>query len=168
MKTYWLTIGAEQSDGQSISDRSNASSCPDENTSEEPELERGKMFSKSTPAADINSKTSRLINWNVEIMLRLLKHIVARRSKCPQTDKSGKPEWTSSCTISGFTVLEEVKEIITLPKFINAACDDGASVAIDKAVESQLRDYITAIARLYRNNPFHNFEHASHVTMVRP
>jgi hypothetical protein len=30
---------------------------------------------------------------------------------------------------------------------------------------SQLRRYVTKIASLYRDNPFHNFEHASHVTM---
>ena len=30
---------------------------------------------------------------------------------------------------------------------------------------AQLRDYVTAMAKTYRENPFHNFEHASHVTM---
>ena len=29
----------------------------------------------------------------------------------------------------------------------------------------QLRNYVTLIAKAYRDNPFHNFEHASHVTM---
>ena len=30
----------------------------------------------------------------------------------------------------------------------------------------QLKDYVSAIAATYReDNPFHNFEHASHVTM---
>jgi hypothetical protein len=32
-------------------------------------------------------------------------------------------------------------------------------------VEKQLRAYITTVASMYRNNPFHNFEHACHVTM---
>jgi hypothetical protein len=30
---------------------------------------------------------------------------------------------------------------------------------------SQLRHYVNTIASLYQDNPFHNFEHASHVTM---
>jgi hypothetical protein len=30
---------------------------------------------------------------------------------------------------------------------------------------SQLHNYVATIASLYRDNPFHNFEHASHVTM---
>jgi hypothetical protein len=33
-------------------------------------------------------------------------------------------------------------------------------------VKSQLHDFILAIARRYRHNPFHNFDHASHVTMA--
>jgi hypothetical protein len=29
----------------------------------------------------------------------------------------------------------------------------------------QLEDYVSAVASMYRDNPFHNFEHASHVVM---
>jgi len=39
-------------------------------------------------------------------------------------------------------------------------------VKLDPVVSSQLRDYITKIAHFYNcDNGFHNFEHASHVTM---
>jgi hypothetical protein len=31
-------------------------------------------------------------------------------------------------------------------------------------LEAQLRGYVSAIAAMYHDNPFHNFEHASHVT----
>jgi hypothetical protein len=33
------------------------------------------------------------------------------------------------------------------------------------AVVGQVREYVTLISGMYRNNAFHNFEHASHVTM---
>jgi hypothetical protein len=36
---------------------------------------------------------------------------------------------------------------------------------IDQKVEKQLRQNIAGIASMYRKNAFHNFEHASHVTM---
>jgi class 3 adenylate cyclase len=39
------------------------------------------------------------------------------------------------------------------------------SNTIDPEVASQLKSYVTGIATMYRDNPFHNFEHASHVTM---
>jgi hypothetical protein len=34
-----------------------------------------------------------------------------------------------------------------------------------ESVIDQVREYVTCIARMYRTNAFHNFEHASHVTM---
>jgi hypothetical protein len=61
-----------------------------------------------------------------------------------------------------------VKEIITLPNFDAALATeqiDPESIDLDDDVEEQLRAYITTIASMYRDNPFHNFEHACHVTM---
>lgn len=65
-------------------------------------------------------------------------------------------------------VVDEVAEIITLPKFTAKsikALDKANSVVLDEEVVSQMKDYINTIASMYRKNPFHNFEHASHVTM---
>jgi hypothetical protein len=36
---------------------------------------------------------------------------------------------------------------------------------LDPVVFRQLEDYITTISTIYHDNPFHNFEHASHVAM---
>jgi hypothetical protein len=41
---------------------------------------------------------------------------------------------------------------------------DPDSVLIPQQVVEQLRDLLSLIACIYRPNPFHNFEHASHVT----
>ena len=46
-----------------------------------------------------------------------------------------------------------------------SAVAEYSSVDIDKQVVKQLRDYVAIIADAYRNNPFHNFSHACHVTM---
>jgi len=44
--------------------------------------------------------------------------------------------------------------------------DDNDDVELDPKVMTELRDYITKIALFYNNdNGFHNFHHASHVTM---
>ena len=69
------------------------------------------------------------------------------------------------------TVMDEVKEIIQLPRFDNEVAKqkeklDLSAIKLDKAVTDQLRSYVTMLAGLYHENvPFHNFEHASHVTM---
>jgi class 3 adenylate cyclase len=41
----------------------------------------------------------------------------------------------------------------------------SSSDSIEPEVVSQLKSYVTGIATMYQVNPFHNFEHASHVTM---
>jgi hypothetical protein len=42
---------------------------------------------------------------------------------------------------------------------------DGEDATIDPKVSAQLKQYVTAIAGKYNRNAFHNFEHASHVTL---
>jgi len=39
------------------------------------------------------------------------------------------------------------------------------TVEISEAFTAELRHYVASVAYTYRNNPFHNFEHACHVTM---
>jgi class 3 adenylate cyclase len=42
---------------------------------------------------------------------------------------------------------------------------ESSSNDIEPEVVLQLKSYVTGIATMYRDNPFHSFEHASHVTM---
>jgi hypothetical protein len=65
----------------------------------------------------------------------------------------------------GTTILDEVKEIITLPSEPTKYKVDPFSIELSPEVTAQLTEYVTAIAQMYRDNPFHSFEHASHVTM---
>lgn len=41
----------------------------------------------------------------------------------------------------------------------------NANVKLSPAIRAQLHDYVSKIESLYRDIPFHNFEHASHVSM---
>jgi hypothetical protein len=43
----------------------------------------------------------------------------------------------------------------------------GIDPKVDEVVKMQLHQYITLIAESYRNNPFHNFEHACHVVLAK-
>ena len=71
--------------------------------------------------------------------------------------------------VTGEQVLDEVQEIITLPKFdpevakLQGPIED---IELPEIVVTQLRNLVEQLALLYHDdNPFHNFEHASHVTM---
>jgi hypothetical protein len=64
--------------------------------------------------------------------------------------------------------LSEVVESFTMPTFKPNTLltpSDVDSVELPKDVVEELRDFVSRISRWYRFNPFHNFEHASHVAM---
>ena len=65
-----------------------------------------------------------------------------------------------------FSLLDQVQEVIKLPTFDPSGVDKGTFRAeLSPLVKSQLHDYVARIAAMYQDVPFHNFEHASHVTM---
>ena len=114
-------------------------------------------------------KTYRLVQWNVEVLSSLLKKIVHQRQAGGGVSTAPQEESMTWRAKEGETPLDEVVEIIALPTFDKDrqslkyySADD---VELGETVENQLREYCIAIAEMYRNNPFHNFEHASHVTM---
>jgi hypothetical protein len=110
-------------------------------------------------------KLTRLVEWNVDVLIGLRKQIAARSGPPPKPHAEYMAESSSKM---GETVLDEVREIIALPKFDAETAekqDDVDSIEIDEKVVSQLSNYVSSIAAMYQDNPFHNFEHASHVTL---
>lgn len=115
----------------------------------------------------MDPKTKRLVEWNSDVLARLLRHIIARRNAHlrPDTDTAKPSGAIVLYTKPGQMVLDEVMEIIHLPEFDPEAAknqEDPDSIEIDSVALGQLREYVTMIASMYRKNPFHNFEHASH------
>ena len=125
---------------------------------------------------NLNTKKSRLVEWNVEVLAKMIQQILAARNN----GKSGKideSEWAAKINAAeeemtsggnAETVLDEFVPIIPLKRFDAndmATRRRPSSVEIDPQVKCQLRNYLSNIADMYQEaNPFHNFEHASHVT----
>jgi hypothetical protein len=114
----------------------------------------------------ISSQTERLLNWNIDVLERLLKKIVSRRSAVGKDRSNGIINWNRP---HESMVLNEVREVIKLPEYNSKYTDtheDPDSIILDNRIRDQLREYVTAIAATYADaNPFHNFPHASHVAM---
>jgi len=113
------------------------------------------------------TKTERLVEWNVDMLSFLLKQIISARGDVRPPVKSKLLVDSEAQIGLGATVLEEFKEIITLPTVAMEDLErrkDPNMIELEPVVVSQLRDLITQIAGIYRNNAFHNFDHASHVT----
>ena len=121
----------------------------------------------SLPPMSRSAKNKRLIDWNVEMLTQQLKRIVAQRDPVAAALQRVEDP-IAVLQKTGKTPYEEVIEAIALPKFdtINSHFRDSNSVELGTDVVPQLRAFVTQIANLYRDNPFHNFEHASHVTMA--
>lgn len=104
------------------------------------------------------------MDWNCEQLTILLKQVVARRRVLAGKHYS-KEKVDEKKIPSGDTVLSEVKEIIFLPEFSHEMAikeeSDMSKIELDEDVVYQLHEYVTCISTMYRNNPFHNFEHAS-------
>lgn len=113
------------------------------------------------------NKSQRLIEWHVDSMSRLLKMIVARKGKDKKSSFITKAFANLASAHEGETLLDEIVEVIQLPKLGEKSKKivHSESITLAPEVTSQLREYVKEIAALYRPNPFHNFEHASHVTM---
>lgn len=112
-------------------------------------------------------KQERLVKWITDLFVRRIETIVARQDP----DKAGR--CSSSQLVyrvaEGATSLDEVAEVIKLPTFNEKAAARAKArgkVNIPMEIVSQLYEIVGALADMYKANPFHNFEHACHVTMA--
>ena len=150
MQTYWL-VDSRTSGTESTGD---ASSRTDESEV---------SLSPSLYLEKLSAKMERLVDWNVEVMMRLIKQIQARNGSTGNLPPRMK---SLSRKKLNTTPLEEVVEVIALPDFEDKDVQDAEKVVVDDKVRDQLRKFVATIASLYRENAFHSFEHASHVTMA--
>lgn len=122
---------------------------------------------------DDDNRQERLIDWNVQILSGLLKRIVAWREATtgevantprPRRGKRVVQEDLVFEKPDGQNALDEIVEIIPLassaPSNDKLSGIDITGVELSIKVENQLREYVTMIACMYRDNFFHNFEHA--------
>eukprot|EP00980_Cylindrotheca_fusiformis_P020483 scaffold7538_cov78-Cylindrotheca_fusiformis.AAC.1 len=167
MQTYWLKTKAAKG---SMSTKSKHDMPTLEETASEMsdgsngmvETHANENFDYASPM----SKTERLVEWNVETMSHLLQQIIASRGGNVVPKDPSLPQ--KEATIGkGKTVLEEFVPIIPLKRFDAAELSKrqkASSIDIGEEAKTQLRNYLSNVASMYRDNPFHNFEHASHVT----
>ena len=117
--------------------------------------------------SEVSAKTARLIDWNKDLLLRLLKAIVARRQARNNTGPSTEPDENFD-RAQGVTILDEVTEVVALPAFDPSVVKrevNPDTLELGEDVVEELGSFVATIASMYRDNPFHNFDHASHVTL---
>jgi hypothetical protein len=169
LQTYWLDITATC--GSVVGSTCNQEEDNPGASQDEESLDGNSLFEQAEKSQRLSNRHVRLIDWNAECLLRLLKQIVVRREANRSIRGPSKTHAIRSRYTTRGMVLDEVTECIELPEFHpelerSPAMTSAGAFQLNQEVEQQLRDYITAVCCLYKSsNHFHNFEHASHVTM---
>lgn len=113
------------------------------------------------------NKQTRSIGWMTEVLQDYVKKIVAKNNAAGILIRRGssvpfKNDPTKIC----FDELVESFDLVEEDAAVNAVPVDYRAIELDPVVTHQLQKYVEAIATRYQaENPFHNFEHACHVTM---
>lgn len=106
---------------------------------------------------ELSDQVQSLVDKNVDKMTTCLKQIIALRKD------DVKKETSDTVDILTGNLMNEVKHTLDVPVDKMEYKRDPGSIRLDAAVSAQLRDYVTVISCMYRDNAFHNFEHASQV-----
>jgi len=97
------------------------------------------------------------------MMMRLLKEVIRSRGKQPRESKLRRVS-LKALYFDNTLPIDEVSQVLELPNREEVVYIDG-EVEITDIVALEMREYVKDVANMYNNNPFHNFEHASHVAM---
>ena len=167
LQTYWLQRqpGTSHSFGSDESTEMAYSTTESHRTDAQKEnLTHAAVQAQRQAEQMANEKHERLIDWNTDLLLTQIKSIVAERVA---TDSVPDPtdhilDLEMETLGRSGTVLEEVQDIIQLPRFVTRSKHVANwKVEVEQKVRSELRDYVATLGALYRGNAFHNFEHAS-------
>jgi len=126
-------------------------------------------------------KRNRVADWVVEMLGKLLKEMQAKREVTgikPDSlatmefmENQTHAEHGGSMNFTNDTVIDEVVCVLKLPVYaanvVHPSSSSSGKVAAElgQDVLDELQDYVYSIASMYNKHPFHNFEHASHVSM---
>ena len=126
------------------------------------------------PLPSTGSKNDRLIKWTSEVLLDLLRQVVARRQAIARRENSdGSMASSHGCVlpfqqfVTTKTLEDHVTEAVPFAAFENdIEEEDPKEISLSPAVEEQVRAFVASCASLYNDVPFHNFEHATRKNTV--
>lgn len=126
------------------------------------------MTTVSDDEDKLSEKHRRLVNWITNEMAEILRQLEVSRIGREDHKSLVDLEQLSVMREAGKNPLDEVVEIITLPRYSaqsRATSDEleRENYMLPKFVIDELRNYVSTLAGMYLENPFHNFEHARYV-----
>jgi class 3 adenylate cyclase len=157
MRTYWLQLPDRGQDSQTFmshTSHSRGSFYDSISDAGDSDVESDDEDSPDAQLFDIGPSPEFLVEWSVDVLLGLLRQVIAKREKSetvPKKSCSGlEAAFTPEASEDETKIVEEI---------------DASEVDVDPVVEAQLHTYVLMISAMYRDHAFHNFEHASHVML---
>lgn len=124
------------------------------------------------PKSSLNrNQMKRLVDYNTQVLERYLKKMVAmRQEKVTYIPPAAAGEDDVSNLVptgilAAGSVFHEVQESISLPTEPAKYLQDPLRVVLSPLVRSQMREFVASIASMYRDLPFHCFDHARYASM---
>jgi hypothetical protein len=154
LQTYWLNLGTttQSSNGTSVSDdfsgHRRITSLPKKRKTA---IWSGTELGNVLGATDVDADLERLVNWNVEVLLTLLKRCVATRVVSGAGSRNLSPEAEKQFSSQGL-VLDDFQLVIDMPKFDADVASRAwkEDVVLVPKVKKELHDYVSAIASGYK------------------
>eukprot|EP00934_Nitzschia_sp_Nitz4_P002089 Nitzschia sp. Nitz4//scaffold18_size181773//131592//134526//NITZ4_001933-RA/size181773-processed-gene-0.62-mRNA-1//-1//CDS//3329540065//2089//frame0 len=160
LSTFWLVYADSRSRSNSFASQS---SRYDADTKSQGSLDN--VATEVHLEDTEQKKLDRSVIWTTDVLLNLLRQVVAMRGNAVSEAHAA-----DNYVLKGAKrPLDEVVDIVDIvdlhsqQKLLNHT--GPKSVKIPEAAANQLRSYVLEIASTYHPNFFHNFEHATHVTM---
>lgn len=171
LTTYWLAINKLRTAGKALSTSSHSSGWSISDSNLDINNTSQSNFRSSLteePAERLTEKHRRLVNWITNELADILRQLEVSRIGRPESKSLVSLEQLSISKTAGQNPLDEVEEIITLPKYSAASREfsdelERENFMLPKFVIDELRAYVSTLAGMYLENPFHNFEHARSV-----
>ena len=167
MTTYWISVRNTDS-GETVTSGESSELSMDDAFACIQSLKSSvlPMSTRRACSKSLSSQHARLVAWNVELLASLLVSVVANRQNenksMFKSTGSSEPSLTQE---AGQMPFNEWSQSIDLPGANKRRGSKTTPTKLPDTVVSQLQHFVTAIALLHGNNPFHSFDHASHVTM---
>jgi 3'5'-cyclic nucleotide phosphodiesterase len=162
LHTFWLRIESDSTR------KVTTSSIQSDRTLQEETIVFVPAIDKASARLKVPKKDEKLVDWICELLQSYIKKIVATRDVSKGVHRCSIPPVVPPLIPNGIP-MEEVVEAIILPEFKIAQSPyhhRGSNlIELNPTVSLQVYELSCAIVSKYNDNPFHNFEHACHVTM---
>jgi hypothetical protein len=155
--------------GESISADKAALKAAKKRAKKEKKANKSKIVPLHIPASAVETpqeKKGRLIEHNTDVLLRYLAAVITNRHTGTGGSRAVKVIDHSQESKELPPPFDSVADVIIFPSFDPYRRTEQADFAELAVIRPMLHDYVTEVAGMYKNVPFHNFEHASHVTLA--